>query len=66
VAVGQYAEDFGYDLDAEGLPLSDEDRIREGRGTTDGAGLPTGDGDGAGLGEPVADADRPGAVPAAR
>jgi F-type H+-transporting ATPase subunit alpha len=29
-AVGQYAEDFGYDLDEEGHPLSDEQAIKEG------------------------------------
>jgi F-type H+-transporting ATPase subunit alpha len=29
-AVGQYAEDFGYDLDEEGQPLTDEQAIREG------------------------------------
>jgi F-type H+/Na+-transporting ATPase subunit alpha len=29
-AVGQYAEDFGYDLDEEGHPLTDEQAIREG------------------------------------
>jgi F-type H+-transporting ATPase subunit alpha len=29
-AVAQYAEDFGYDLDEEGHPLSDEQAIREG------------------------------------
>jgi F-type H+-transporting ATPase subunit alpha len=31
-AVSQYAQDFGYDLDAEGHPLSDEQAIREGGG----------------------------------
>jgi F-type H+-transporting ATPase subunit alpha len=30
-AIAQYAEDFGYDLDEEGHPLSDEQAIREGR-----------------------------------
>ena len=65
VAVGQYAEDFGYDLDPEGLPLSDEDRIREGRSSGgNGAGLPTGDA--TGTGTPTADPDMPAAVPAAR
>jgi F-type H+-transporting ATPase subunit alpha len=29
-AVGQYAEDFGYDLDEEGHPLTDEQAIQEG------------------------------------
>jgi F-type H+-transporting ATPase subunit alpha len=29
-AVAQYAEDFGYDLDEEGHPLSDEQAIKEG------------------------------------
>jgi F-type H+/Na+-transporting ATPase subunit alpha len=29
-AVSQYAEDFGYDLDEEGHPLTDEQAIREG------------------------------------
>jgi F-type H+-transporting ATPase subunit alpha len=31
-AVSQYARDFGFDLDAEGHPLSDEQAIREGGG----------------------------------
>ena len=31
-AIGQYARDFGYDLDEEGQPLTDEQAIREGRG----------------------------------
>jgi F-type H+/Na+-transporting ATPase subunit alpha len=31
-AIAQFAEDFGYDLDEEGLPMEDEDHIREGRG----------------------------------
>ena len=31
-AVSQYAQDFGYDLDEEGHPLSDEQAIREGGG----------------------------------
>jgi F-type H+/Na+-transporting ATPase subunit alpha len=31
-AVSQYARDFGYDLDEEGHPLSDEQAIREGGG----------------------------------
>jgi F-type H+/Na+-transporting ATPase subunit alpha len=30
-AVSQYAEDFGYDLDEEGHPLTDEQAIKEGR-----------------------------------
>jgi F-type H+/Na+-transporting ATPase subunit alpha len=29
-AVAQYAEDFGYDLDEEGHPLTDEQAIKEG------------------------------------
>jgi F-type H+/Na+-transporting ATPase subunit alpha len=29
-AVAQYAEDFGYDLDEEGHPLTDEQAIQEG------------------------------------
>jgi F-type H+-transporting ATPase subunit alpha len=29
-AIAQYAEDFGYDLDEEGHPLTDEQAIREG------------------------------------
>jgi F-type H+-transporting ATPase subunit alpha len=29
-AIAQYAQDFGYDLDEEGLPLTDEQAIREG------------------------------------
>jgi F-type H+/Na+-transporting ATPase subunit alpha len=29
-AISQYAQDFGYDLDEEGQPLSDEQAIREG------------------------------------
>jgi F-type H+-transporting ATPase subunit alpha len=31
-AIAEYARDFGYDLDEEGQPLSDEDAIREGSG----------------------------------
>jgi F-type H+-transporting ATPase subunit alpha len=31
-AIAEYARDFGYDLDEEGHPLSDEDAIREGGG----------------------------------
>jgi F-type H+-transporting ATPase subunit alpha len=31
-AIAEYAQDFGYDLDEEGQPLSDEDAIREGEG----------------------------------
>jgi F-type H+-transporting ATPase subunit alpha len=31
-AIEQFAEDFGYDLDEEGHPLSDEDAIRSGEG----------------------------------
>jgi F-type H+-transporting ATPase subunit alpha len=31
-AIGQYARDFGYDLDEEGQPLTDEQAIREGGG----------------------------------
>ena len=34
-AIGQFARDFGYDLDEEGLPLTDEQAIREGRGDRD-------------------------------
>ena len=34
-AIAQYAEDFGYDLDEEGQPLTDEQAIREGRGDRD-------------------------------
>jgi F-type H+-transporting ATPase subunit alpha len=34
-AIAQYTQDFGYDLDEEGLPLSDEQAIREGRGDRD-------------------------------
>ncbi len=34
-AISQYAQDFGYDLDEEGLPLSDEQAIREGGGKRD-------------------------------
>ncbi len=33
--IAQYAQDFGYDLDEEGLPLTDEQAIREGRGRED-------------------------------
>jgi F-type H+-transporting ATPase subunit alpha len=29
-AIAQYAQDFGYDLDEEGHPLTDEQAIREG------------------------------------
>jgi F-type H+-transporting ATPase subunit alpha len=31
-AIAEFARDFGYDLDEEGHPLSDEDAIREGSG----------------------------------
>src|SRR4051794_18540812 len=31
-AIAEYAQDFGYDLDEEGQPLSDEDAISEGSG----------------------------------
>jgi F-type H+/Na+-transporting ATPase subunit alpha len=31
-AIAEFARDFGYDLDEEGQPLSDEDAIREGEG----------------------------------
>jgi F-type H+-transporting ATPase subunit alpha len=31
-AIAEFAQDFGYDLDEEGQPLSDEDAIREGSG----------------------------------
>jgi F-type H+-transporting ATPase subunit alpha len=31
-SVAQYAQDFGYDLDEEGQPLTDEQAIREGGG----------------------------------
>jgi F-type H+-transporting ATPase subunit alpha len=34
-AIAQYAEDFGYDLDEEGHPLTDEQAIREGGGRRD-------------------------------
>jgi F-type H+-transporting ATPase subunit alpha len=34
-AIAQYAQDFGYDLDEEGQPLTDEQAIREGRGSRD-------------------------------
>jgi F-type H+/Na+-transporting ATPase subunit alpha len=34
-AIAQYAQDFGYDLDEEGHPLTDEQAIREGRGRRD-------------------------------
>jgi F-type H+/Na+-transporting ATPase subunit alpha len=34
-AVAQYAEDFGYDLDEEGHPLTDEQAIQEGRRSRD-------------------------------
>jgi F-type H+-transporting ATPase subunit alpha len=33
--IAQYAQDFGYDLDEEGQPLTDEQAIREGRGDRD-------------------------------
>jgi F-type H+-transporting ATPase subunit alpha len=33
--IAQYAQDFGHDLDEEGLPLTDEQAIREGRGDRD-------------------------------
>ncbi len=45
-AIAQYAEDFGYDLDEEGQPLSDEQASREGRGDRDeDDGLDEGGGD---------------------
>jgi F-type H+-transporting ATPase subunit alpha len=31
-AIDEFASDFGYDLDEEGQPLSDEDAIKEGSG----------------------------------
>jgi F-type H+-transporting ATPase subunit alpha len=31
-AIAEFAQDFGYDLDEEGQPLTDEDAIREGEG----------------------------------
>jgi F-type H+/Na+-transporting ATPase subunit alpha len=31
-AIAEFAQDYGYDLDEEGQPLSDEDAIREGSG----------------------------------
>jgi F-type H+/Na+-transporting ATPase subunit alpha len=31
-AISQYARDFGYDLDEEGQPLTDEQAIEEGGG----------------------------------
>src|SRR5687767_10618132 len=34
-AIAQFAQDFGHDLDEEGLPLTDEQAIREGRGVRD-------------------------------
>jgi F-type H+-transporting ATPase subunit alpha len=34
-AIAQYAQDFGYDLDEEGQPLTDEQAIREGGGRRD-------------------------------
>jgi F-type H+-transporting ATPase subunit alpha len=33
-AISEFAQDYGYDLDEEGQPLSDEDAIREGSGRT--------------------------------
>jgi F-type H+-transporting ATPase subunit alpha len=33
-AISEFARDYGYDLDEEGQPLSDEDAIREGSGRT--------------------------------
>jgi F-type H+-transporting ATPase subunit alpha len=33
-AIAEFAQDYGYDLDEEGQPLSDEDAIREGSGRT--------------------------------
>jgi len=58
-AIGQYADDFGYDLDEEGMPLSEEAEVRDAarrqRGE-DGAGA---EGDGAGR-----EAERPAAVAA--
>jgi F-type H+-transporting ATPase subunit alpha len=35
-AIAEFAQDYGYDLDEEGQPLSDEDAIREGSGRTAG------------------------------
>ena len=34
-AISQYAQDFGYDLDEEGQPLTDEQAIQEGGGRRD-------------------------------
>jgi len=63
-AIEQYADDFGYDLDEEGLPLSEEQEVRDaGRrgergGAQDGAdgdgGASRGDGQGAGEPQPAA------------
>jgi F-type H+-transporting ATPase subunit alpha len=36
-AIAEFAQDYGYDLDEEGQPLSDEDAIREGSGRTAGS-----------------------------
>jgi F-type H+-transporting ATPase subunit alpha len=56
-AIAQFAEDFGYDLDEEGLPMEDEDHIREGRRSrADEDEDGDGDGDGArGRGEDEGD-----------
>jgi F-type H+-transporting ATPase subunit alpha len=52
-AIAEFAGDYGYDLDEEGQPLSDEDAIREGSGRSasrkdddDGGDENGGDGDG--------------------
>jgi F-type H+-transporting ATPase subunit alpha len=36
-AIGTYAEDFGYDLDEEGLPLDDDDQASSSRGPSRGS-----------------------------
>jgi F-type H+-transporting ATPase subunit alpha len=47
-AIAEFAQDYGYDLDEEGQPLSDEQAIREGSGRTGGGDRdePDSEGDG--------------------
>jgi F-type H+-transporting ATPase subunit alpha len=58
-AVSEFAADYGYDLDEEGQPLSDEDAIREGSGRKRGQDDGAGDG-----GDETADEDETAAVAA--
>jgi F-type H+/Na+-transporting ATPase subunit alpha len=50
-AIAEFAQDYGYDLDEEGQPLSDEDAIREGSGRTAGSDRRESDAEGGDDGE---------------